>query len=55
VFGGATGAALDTAIAPITDGVRVNGDIHADPEYRAAMARVMAARAIELARARLVA
>ena len=56
----ASGAALDAAgvedaVAAITDGIEVNGDIHADPEYRAAMARVMAARAIELARARLVA
>ena len=48
-------AAIERAVAPITDGIEVNGDIHADPEYRAAMARVMAARAVELARARLVA
>lgn len=45
--------AIEAAVARITDGVEVNGDIHADPEYRAAMARVMARRAIELARARL--
>ena len=44
---------VDAAVAHITEGVDVNGDIHADPEYRAAMARVMARRAIELARARL--
>ena len=37
----------------MTDGIDVTGDIHADPEYRAAMARVMARRAIDLARARL--
>jgi carbon-monoxide dehydrogenase medium subunit len=45
--------AVATALAHVTDGIDVNGDIHADPEYRAAMARVMAKRAIELARARL--
>jgi carbon-monoxide dehydrogenase medium subunit len=45
--------AIETAVAHVTDGIDVNGDIHADPEYRAAMARVMAKRAIELARARL--
>jgi carbon-monoxide dehydrogenase medium subunit len=45
--------AIDAAVAHITDGIDVHGDIHADPEYRAAMARVMARRAIELARARL--
>ncbi len=49
----AGGAAIDEAVASLTDGVDVNGDIHADPEYRAAMAQVMATRAIELARARL--
>ncbi len=46
-------AAIDAAVARVTDGVSVNGDIHADPEYRAAMAREMARRAIRLARARL--
>jgi carbon-monoxide dehydrogenase medium subunit len=46
-------AAIEAAVALITDGVSVNADIHADAEYRAAMARVMATRAIELARARL--
>jgi hypothetical protein len=40
-------------VAHVTEGQFVNGDIHADPTYRAAMARVMAQRAIELARARL--
>jgi CO/xanthine dehydrogenase FAD-binding subunit len=45
--------AIDAAVAHITDGIDVHGDIHADPEYRAAMAKVMARRAIELARARL--
>jgi aerobic carbon-monoxide dehydrogenase medium subunit len=47
------GAPVHEAVESITNGVDVNGDIHADPEYRAAMARVMAKRAIELARARL--
>ena len=53
--GGAEGLehAINAAVAHITEGIEVNGDIHADPEYRAAMARVMAKRAIELARARL--
>lgn len=46
-------AAIEAAVALITDGVSVNADIHADAQYRAAMARVMATRAIELARARL--
>jgi carbon-monoxide dehydrogenase medium subunit len=45
--------AIEAAVSHITDGIEVNGDIHADPEYRAAMARVMAKRAIDLARARL--
>ena len=44
---------IEAAISHITAGIQVSGDIHADPEYRAAMARVMARRAIELARARL--
>jgi aerobic carbon-monoxide dehydrogenase medium subunit len=46
-------AAIQAAAALVTDGVSVNADIHADAEYRAAMARVMATRAIGLARARL--
>ena len=46
-------AAIAAAVARVTDGQTVNGDIHADPTYRAAMAGVMAKRAIELARARL--
>ena len=46
-------AAVAAAVDQITDGVEVNGDIHADTEYRAAMAQVMAMRAITLARTRL--
>ena len=46
-------AAIAAAVASVTEGVLVQGDIHADASYRAAMARVMAKRAIELARARL--
>jgi carbon-monoxide dehydrogenase medium subunit len=46
-------AAIEAAVVHATDGVSVNGDIHADPEYRAAMAGEMARRAIQLARARL--
>jgi carbon-monoxide dehydrogenase medium subunit len=36
-----------------TDGVIINGDIHADAEYRSAMARVYTRRALEAALARL--
>jgi len=41
------------AAALVTSGIDVGGDIHADREYRAAMAAVMARRAIEQARARV--
>lgn len=41
------------AVGSITDGIDVASDIHADAEYRAAMAREMAMRAIQLARTRL--
>jgi carbon-monoxide dehydrogenase medium subunit len=37
-----------------TEGVQVNSDIHADREYRTAMAEVMVRRALEAARARSV-
>ena len=46
-------AALDAAVASITEEIDVNSDIHADAEYRAAMAREMAKRAIRVAIARL--
>ena len=46
-------AAIGSAVASICDGVDVQGDIHADATYRAAMAGVMARRAIEAARERL--
>ena len=46
-------AELDAAVGSITDGVDVSSDIHADSEYRAAMAREMAKRAIAIALARL--
>jgi aerobic carbon-monoxide dehydrogenase medium subunit len=46
-------ADIDSAVADITAGVSVQGDIHADPAYRMAMARVMARRALEAARDRL--
>ena len=46
-------AAIGSAVASICDGVEVMGDIHADPTYRAAMAGVMARRALEAARERL--
>jgi carbon-monoxide dehydrogenase medium subunit len=51
----ALAAEIDSAaaVASITDGIDVASDIHADAEYRAAMAREMARRAVELARARL--
>ena len=47
------GASIDDAVATITDGQRVGADIHADREYRAAMAAVMARRAHAAALARL--
>jgi carbon-monoxide dehydrogenase medium subunit len=46
-------AAISAAVAGITEGVAVQGDIHADAEYRRAMAAVMARRALEAARERL--
>jgi carbon-monoxide dehydrogenase medium subunit len=44
--------AIAAAVAHVTDEVEVNSDIHAGSEYRAAMARVHARRAIEAALAR---
>ena len=46
-------AAIGSAVASITEGVSVQGDIHADVAYRTAMAGVMARRALEAARERL--
>jgi carbon-monoxide dehydrogenase medium subunit len=46
-------AAIGSAVASICEGIDVQGDIHADSTYRAAMAGVMARRALETARARL--
>jgi carbon-monoxide dehydrogenase medium subunit len=46
-------AAIEAGVSTITTGVQVQGDIHADREYRSAMATVMAARALEAAAARL--
>ena len=40
------------AAAHVVDGVEVNGDLHASSEYRAAMTRVFARRALETARDR---
>ena len=45
--------AIATAASHATDGVTVNGDIHADSAYRAEMARVFTGRAVEAALARL--
>jgi aerobic carbon-monoxide dehydrogenase medium subunit len=45
--------AVAGAVEHITDGVSVGSDIHAGREYRAAMAAVMARRALEVARDRL--
>jgi carbon-monoxide dehydrogenase medium subunit len=45
--------AIIAAAAHATDGVTVNGDIHADSEYRTAMAGVYTRRAIHAALARL--
>ena len=42
-------AAIESAAAHATDGVTVASDIHADAEYRAAMARIYVARAVEAA------
>lgn len=49
----AAGATSAEAAAHAADGITVAGDIHADPEYRRAMASVYTRRAIEAARARL--
>lgn len=38
--------ALKAAVQPVADGVDVQGDIHASPEYRAHLARVLTRRAI---------
>jgi carbon-monoxide dehydrogenase medium subunit len=46
-------ASITAAAAHATDGVEVSGDIHADREYRTAMAAVYTRRAIEAALARL--
>ncbi len=48
-----TAEAIAAAAAHATDGVTVNGDIHADSAYRAAMAAVYARRAIAAALERL--
>jgi aerobic carbon-monoxide dehydrogenase medium subunit len=45
--------AITHAASHATDGVTVNADIHADAEYRAAMAGIYTVRAIEAALARL--
>ncbi len=46
-------AAIAAAAAHATDGVAVNADIHADAEYRAAMAAVYTRRSLEAARSRV--
>lgn len=46
-------AEIEEAARTITDAVQVQGDIHADPDYRSAMAIVMATRALDAAVARL--
>jgi carbon-monoxide dehydrogenase medium subunit len=46
-------SAIVSAAKTISDGVSVQGDIHADAAYRIAMAEVMARRALEAARDRL--
>jgi aerobic carbon-monoxide dehydrogenase medium subunit len=48
-----TPEAILAAAAHATDGVTVNGDIHADAEYRTAMAAIYTKRAIEAALGRL--
>ncbi len=49
----AAGASFAEAAAHATDGQSVSSDVHADAEYRAAMAVVYCRRALEAARARL--
>lgn len=46
-------AAIGSAVASICEGITVQADIHADRDYRSAMAGVMARRALEAARERL--
>ena len=46
-------AAIEAAASHATDGITVNGDIHADATYRTAMAAVYTRRAIEAALARI--
>ena len=46
-------ASLAAAAAHATDGVEVNSDIHADAEYRTAMAVVYTRRALEAGLSRL--
>jgi len=48
-----TDEAIISAASHATDGIRVNGDIHADTEYRTAMAGVYTRRAIKAALVRL--
>jgi aerobic carbon-monoxide dehydrogenase medium subunit len=48
-----TSEAIIAAASHATDGVRVNSDIHADAEYRTAMAGIYTRRAIQAALARL--
>jgi aerobic carbon-monoxide dehydrogenase medium subunit len=47
------GDGIEAAAARATEGQTVNGDIHADAEYRAAMAAVYTRRALEAALARI--
>lgn len=50
---GGSAAAIAAAAARVTAGAEVQSDIHADTEYRAAMAVVQAKRAVEAALARI--
>jgi len=50
---GLTDSAVGAAVADITRGISVQGDIHADQAYRTAMVEVMARRALSAARDRL--
>ncbi len=48
----ATAETIASAASAATDGIAVQGDLHADAAYRIQVARVVVRRALEAARAR---